>query len=298
MKIIQRRKIWYGISLSVIVPGVIALLLWGLPLGLDFRGGTLMEMEGVSDVAKTKQIIADQKIENFSVVEVSGGNLLMKSSVISEESHNKLKEAITKDFKNFKETRFETIGTAVSAEITRNAFLATLLASCVIIFYVAWAFRKVSHPIASWKYGVCAIIALIHDALVVIGTFAILGHFFEVEIDSSFVTAVLTVVSFSVHDTIVIFDRIRENLKKRWGEDFEEVINESIIEMLPRTLSTSFVIFVVLFSLLLFGGISIRYFALVLTIGIVAGTYSSIMDASPLLITWYNLEKRFKRKAD
>ncbi len=295
MNIIGRRKIWYFISLLVIIPGLFALIVWGLPLGIDFKGGTLIEIEGVSDISKVREIAQQNEFKDLSIAQAGQDKIIIRCAVLEKEKHENFKKVLLENFSSFQETRFETIGAAVSREITRNAILATILASVIIVFYVGWAFRKVSHPLSSWKYGVCAIVALIHDVLVVLGVFAILGHFFKIEVNSPLVTALLTVVGFSVHDTIVIFDRIRENLKKRWGTDFEQVVNDSIFEMLPRTLSTSFVIFLVLAALLIFGGETIRYFVLVLVLGVVTGTYSSIMDASPLLVSWYNFDQKRKK---
>jgi len=194
--------------------------------------------------------------------------------------------------RDIKENSFETVGPSIGQETKANALKAVLIASVAITLYIAFAFRKVSHPVSSWKYGVSAIIALLHDVLVVVGVFSILGVLFGIEIDSLFITALLTVMGFSVHDTIVVFDRIRENLKKSYNLKFEEIVNNSLLETMNRSLNTSLTVVIVLFSLLLFGGESIRWFIIALLLGIISGTYSSIFNASPLLIVWYEWERK------
>jgi preprotein translocase subunit SecF len=180
----------------------------------------------------------------------------------------------------------------IGKELRSAAFLQLILVSLGIIFYIAYAFRKVSKPVSSWRFGIAAIVALIHDLFIVIGAFSLLGHFGGVEIDSLFVTALLTVLGFSVHDTIVVFDRIRENLRIRAGQSLSEIINSSINQTLVRSINTSLTVIFVLLALLLFGGESIHNFVLALFIGIIAGTYSSIFIASPILIVWHNWELR------
>ncbi len=198
-------------------------------------------------------------------------------------------------FKGAKQEQFESIGPTIGAETTINAIWAVVVASLFIVLYITWSFRKIPKPASSFRFGVCAVIALVHDVLVVIGIFAILGHFFGVEIDSLFVTALLTVIGFSVHDTIVVFDRIRENLKRVSGLSFDQVVNESILQTLDRSLNTSLTVVLVLFALLLFGGESIRWFVVALLVGVISGTYSSIFNASPLLVLWQELSEKFKR---
>jgi preprotein translocase subunit SecF len=183
------------------------------------------------------------------------------------------------------EDRFETVGPAVSAETTRNALYATGLAALAILGYLTFAFRQVPKP---WRYGACAVIALLHDALLVLGLWAIFGRFFGLEVDSLFVTAVLTVIGFSVHDTIVVFDRIRENVHRFHGESFARIANFSVNQTLDRSINTGLATIFTLTALLLMGGGTIRNFVLVLLIGIVSGTYSSIFNATCLLVVWEN----------
>jgi preprotein translocase subunit SecF len=186
------------------------------------------------------------------------------------------------------------VGPTVSSTIATSAVISLVLVSLAIVFYIAFAFRNAPPPVSPWSFGIMAIVALLHDALFVLGVFSILGHFFGVEIDALFVTAILTVIGFSVHDTIVVFDRIRENLRRDKGS-FENVVNNSILETIARSINTSLTVILTLLALFLFGGQSIRMFVLALLIGVASGTYSSIFNASPLLVTWHNW--RLKRMA-
>jgi len=222
-------------------------------------------------------VLKEDKGEKFSVdrSEKFGGNV----------QYANYKE-LEKDFGKAEEVRVENIGPIIGAETTRNAFLAVIVASFAIIIYLALSFRKVPKPASSLRFGITAVIALLHDVLVLVGVFSLLGHFLKVEVDVLFVTATLTVIGFSVHDTIVVFDRIRENLPKHLSRRFEEVANISITQTLARSLNTSLTVVFVLLALLLFGGETIRWFVVALLVGIVSGTYSSIFNATALLVLW------------
>jgi preprotein translocase subunit SecF len=202
-----------------------------------------------------------------------------------EADHQKYKAALAKT--GFEELSFDSVGPAVSKDIARNAILSLLFVSIAIVLYIAYAFRNAPPPVSPWSFGFMAIAALLHDALFVLGVFSLLGHFLGVEIDALFVTAILTVIGFSVHDTIVVFDRIRENLRREKGT-FEQIVNTSILETVARSINTSLTVLLTLMALFLFGGQSIRLFVLALMIGIASGTYSSIFNASPLLVTLHN----------
>jgi preprotein translocase subunit SecF len=212
---------------------------------------------------------------------------------ITNDQREKILTGLKQQDANFVEQSFESVGPTVGAELKRKAIVAVILVLALIVLYVTWAFRKVSAgPVASWVYGVSAIVALIHDVVMVIGIFALLGHFFSIEVDSLFVTALLTVLGFSVHDTIVVYDRIRERIASAVGKTYEEVVNESLNQTLIRSINTSMTAILILFALVLFGGDSIRHFTLALLIGIASGTYSSIFVASPLLVVWEKLKRR------
>ncbi|MBI4089594.1 MAG: protein translocase subunit SecF [Candidatus Levybacteria bacterium] len=298
MDIVGRKNWYFGLSLLVLIPGIIAIFLWGLNLSIDFTGGsriTLALKENItnSHIEAVDKILKDQKIK-IAGIEKSDKLVIVRTVPIDQNQNNKFISALSKEFKDIREQEFETIGPTIGQETTLNALKAVGIASILIILYITWSFRSIPRPTSSLRFGICAIVALIHDVLVVVGIFAILGHFLGVEIDSLFVTAILTVIGFSVHDTIVVFDRIRENLKRMGSSNFHQTVNESIIQTIDRSLNTSLTVILVLVSLLLFGGESIRWFVVALLIGIITGTYSSIFVASPLLILWQELRNKNK----
>ncbi len=300
MNIIGKKNWYFLISLIVIIPGIISLALFGLNLSIEFSGGsrfTLSFPKEVSNekVAEVKNVFSENKIKILSA-EKSGKYVYIRSQPLSEKQDLLIIEKLKEKIGEFKQEQYETVGPIIGSEITLNAIKALIISSMLIVLYITWSFRKVPKPTSSFRFGVSAIIALIHDVLILLGVFSILGHFLQVEIDSLFVTAILTVIGFSVHDTIVVFDRIRENLKRMGGENFPKVVNDSILQTLDRSLNTSLTVVLVLAALLLFGGESIRWFVVALLVGIISGTYSSIFNAAPLLVLWQEiLQKRVKK---
>jgi len=295
MNIIGRKNYYFALSLLVVIPGIIALFLWGLNLSIDFTGGSRLTLSFKDEVKESvvqqvRKNFEDQRIKVASL-EKSKNLIFVRTDPMDQNQNSKLISSLSEDFKDVTQKEFETIGPIIGREIALNALKAVVIASVLIVLYITWSFRKVPKPASSIRFGVCAIAALIHDVLVVVGVFAILGHFFNVEIDSLFVTAVLTIIGFSVHDTIVVFDRIRENLRKSINTKFSEIVNDSILQTLGRSLNTSLTVILVLVSLLIFGGESIRWFVVALLIGIISGTYSSIFNAAPLLVLWHELRK-------
>lgn len=293
MNIMKYKKIWFGISLLIIIPGIISIALWGLKLGIDFTGGSLMEISGTQESDKVVEIVKKEGVQDPIIQKVSGSSLIIRSKELPEDKHRQVKKKLAEELK-VTETRFETVGPTVSRDITQKAFLLIAAASALIVIFLAYSFRKVPKPVSSWQFGVTAIIALLHDVLVMLGVFSILGHFLNVEIDSMFVVAALTVIGFSVHDTIVVFDRIRENLIKRGSDDFEQLANDSVLETFSRSINTSFLTFLVLLTLYLLGGSTTQVFVLALLVGIATGTYSSIFNAAPMLVVWQNWKRRKK----
>lgn len=298
MNIVGKRKLWFLISIILVVPGTIALFVWGLKPGIDFTGGQEMEITGTTNQSLAREIVGKAGVKDITVTTSGQDKLLIrysdKDSGDSEVIHQNIKTLLAQN--GISETAFSSVGPSVSRDITRNALLGVGLASLAILLYIAFAFRNAPPPVSPWSFGGTAIIALLHDALLLLGVFAILGHFFGVQVDALFVTAVLTVIGFSVHDTIVVYDRIRENLR-RLNKPFEEVVNISINETLARSLNTSITVILVLTAFFLFGGDSIKYFVLALLIGIISGTYSSIFNASPLLVVYNNWKiKRAAKK--
>jgi len=294
MDLIRYRKWWYLLSLLIIIPGTLSLAIWGLRPSIDFAGGTQIEFSGTTDKAAVEAIAKADNIDSPTIT-LSGGGLIFRTKTVDTVKQKALIDDVQAKVPGAKETQIDSVGPSISKELTQNAILMTIAACLVIIGYIAIMFRKVPKPANSWEFGAAAIIALLHDALVVLGIFSILGHFYNVEVDPLFITAILTVIGFSVHDTIVIFDRIRENLVRGSYPDFEKTVAVSVYEMLPRTINTSFLVWVILLVLFFFGGSSIKYFVLALLIGIFSGTYSSILNASPLLVTWEEFKAKRKK---
>jgi preprotein translocase subunit SecF len=298
MNIIKRRKIFYLISAIMLVPGIISLIFNGLHLGIDFTGGSRLELGQVTRIEKEEvQSIVEQHTPVITIQNTDENEYLIRTQAISQQKSDEILASIKAKDKDVKSLSFETVGSTIGSETTRKAFIAVLIASLLITAYIAYVFREVSKPLASWKYGVAAVIALLHDVIFVIGVFSILGALWNIEVDSLFITAVLTVMGFSVHDSIVVFDRIRENLKKELPLPFDEVVNVSLLETLNRSLNTSISTILVLFTLLLFSDGALRWFIFALFIGVLSGTFSSIFNASPLLVTWNEWDHKRKKSS-
>lgn len=292
---VGKRYVYFIISLIIIVPGVIALLVhWAqygepFPLAIDFTGGTNWEMTDISRVPTTDEVRAIYEKYGIRDAVPQPETLEGKPGVLirSGEIRPEVKEQIAADLRqilgNFTEVHFESAGPAIGAEVSRSALIAIGLASVAILAFLTYAFRKAPHP---FRYGAAAIIAMLHDVLVVIGLAAIFALFFGWQVDALFLTALLTVIGFSVHDTVVVFDRIRENLVRLGGMPFDAVVNHSIMQTLDRSINTQLVVLFTLVALAVFGGITIRQFVLTMIIGILSGTYSSIFNASQLLVVW------------
>lgn len=289
INIVGKRKLWFLVSFILVIPGTIALILWGLKPGIDFTGGQEMEISGKATQEELRDVVAKAGVKEITVTTSGENNLLVRYSDKdvgeTEQVHQNVRTLLQQN--GLSEVSFSSVGPSVSRDITRNALLGVGLASLAILLYISFAFRNTPPPVTSWSFGSTAIFAMLHDALFVLGVFAILGHFYGVQVDALFVTALLTVIGFSVHDTIVVYDRIRENLR-RLNKPFEEVANISINETLARSLNTSITVILVLLAFYLFGGESIRSFVLALLIGITAGTYSSIFFATPSLVAYNN----------
>lgn len=380
IKIVQRRKTWFALSAILISISIAALCVWGLKLGIDFTGGTLMEFsfeEKTLNSEEIKNVLEDLDIGEVNV-QFSNDSVLLRFKDVDEDTHqeiiraldlailgengneegdNNLEESIedideedadtliesisgirkamaadeigvvdeveesgievttdsgeeiyieseeidlesviaTSEKKSkIKEKRFDSIGPVIGNELKSTAVIAIVIALIAIVFYIGWAFRKVSRPVSSFKYGIIATITLFHDIIITLGVFAVLGHLYNIEVGIPFVAALLAILGYSVNDTIVVFDRTRENLIRSGHDEFESVVNKSVNETLIRSLNTSFTTLLVLTTLYLFGGETIKYFVIALIVGVSAGTYSSIFIASPLLVTWqkWSLKRR------
>ena len=291
LDLVGKRYYWFLLSLLVIVPGLVSLMLHGLNLSIDFTGGTLWELQMSRPVqpGEVRDVLAARGYPD-SIVQTSQDNVvLIRMKELKEGSPEKaeLAAALRERFGDFTELRIESVGPTLGTAIRNRAVIAVALASLGILAYIAWAFRNTNNP---FLYGIAAIIAMLHDVAVAVGSFSILGWLRGVEVDALFVTALLTIIGFSVHDTIVVFDRIRENLARRAAPTFEEIVNYSVVQTLVRSLNTSLTVVFTLLALFLFGGETIRYFVLALLIGVISGTYSSIFNASQILVVWENRE--------
>ena len=300
LNIIGKKNLYFLISLLVIIPGLISLFFWGLKLSIEFTGGSRMTLvfpQKVEQrtVEQIRNTLEEEQIE-VGTVQPSDNTAIIRTGPLNQEQNKTVITTLRDEVGEFEQESFETIGPTIGKETTQKAFYSLAIASVLIVLYIAFSFRKVPRPASSWRFGITAIIAVLHDVLLVLGLFSLLGHFYGVEIDSLFITALLTVIGFSVHDTIVVFDRIRENLLKVGGLSFADIANLSILQTLTRSLNTSFTTMLVLFTLLLFGGESIRWFILALLVGVASGTYSSIFNAAPLLVAWQEWDEKKKKK--
>lgn len=295
------QHIFLSFSGLLVLASIVVLALWGLRLGIDFTGGSLMETEfsGPRPPAEDVRVALEPLgIGAITLQPTGDAGLLARFRDVDEATHQKILAALRAMAEksgggNVSEKRFDAIGPVIGRELRDRAIWALLLTIAVIIAYIAWAFRHISEPVASWKYGVAAIAALLHDIVIPAGVFAALGHFKEVEIDALFITALLTILGFSVHDTIVVFDRIRENLRNlKRSEPYRDTVERSTRETIARSVLTSLTVLFVLSAVYMFGGASTQYFTLALIVGVVAGVYSSIFVASPLLVLWHSLTKK------
>ena len=289
--ILGQRKYFYIFSGTLMLLSIVALSVWGLKYGLDFTGGTLMEIRNEKVEIKNddlKSTLKEVGIEDAVITPTQNNAFLIRYANSSDEKNMEVLAKLREKFPDIQNTRLDYIGPSISSELKSKAVWALMVAVIGIALYIAYAFRKVSRPVESWKYGVGAVVALVHDVLITVGIFAILGHLFNIEIDSSFIAALLTILGFSVHDTIVVYDRTRENLLRSGsGEKFDETVNRSLNETMARSINTSLTVLVTLLAIFIFGGASIKNFTLALLIGITFGTYSSIFVASALIVDWW-----------
>ena len=296
--IVGKRYRWFGLSLLVIVPGLLALIFFGFPLAIDFTGGSLLDIQFQNtppQLAEVKAVFASFDSPDSQVQSVGTNGMEIRSKTMSDAQKNQIEAALREKFGPLVEQEFSSVSGSIGAEVVQRAAETVGIAALGIMAYLWYAFRQVPH---SFRYGVAAVIAMLHDVAVMIGAAAIFGKLFGWEVDSLYLTALLTVIGFSVHDTIVVFDRIRENPIRRRGEKFEKVVNHSIIQTLDRSINTQLTVLFTLLALVLFGGVTIRHFVTILMVGVFSGSYSSIFNAAQILVVWENREWRtwFRRK--
>ncbi|KKR47351.1 MAG: Protein translocase subunit SecF [Parcubacteria group bacterium GW2011_GWA1_40_21] len=279
-----------------------ALFVWGLNLGIDFKGGAIVEvsyLEGRPEISAVKENLDKLSLGSYSLQPAGSDSFILRSRVINDAERPLIQESFSlKGAEKVEVKRFNSIGPVLGKEAAIKSIISILIVIFCIVIFIAFAFRKVSEPVSSWKYGFIAIIALLHDVLVPTGVFAVLGYYYGYEIDTLFVTALLVVLGFSIHDTIVVFDRVRENLNLSRGyrekKSFDKIVGESVSQTFTRSINTSLTTVLALVALYIFGAESTKHFSLALIIGITAGTYSSIFLGSPLLVTFEKWQNRKK----
>ena len=295
--VIGRSKIWLTISGILIGASLISVAVFGLNIGIDFTGGALMDVT-FNEPVTIDQVRAVYETSELSatVQQSSDTEFLIRLEELSQETHTQLLLDLESEIGSFEENRYEAIGSVIGSELKATSVKAIIILLVLIVLYVAWAFRKVSEPVKSWKYGVLTIVAAAHDVIIPLGVFAVLGHFLGYEVNTAFVAALLTILGYSINDTIVIFDRTRENLvnNRNSAKPFDEIVNMSVAQSFARSINTSFTTLLVLVAIFLFGGETVKPFVLALIIGVLSGAYSSIFLASPLLVKW----EEWKRKRE
>ncbi len=300
MWVVKHRKIFYTISLLLVAACIVSLVIWGVKPGIDFTGGTLVEVSYPSGRPDQGAIVSQLSIiDRFASIRPAGEDgYIVRMKAIDQTEKVEVMDALSlKGSTQLVEKTFDSIGPVLGVEALRKSTVSIVLVILAIVLFITFAFRKVSEPVSSWKYGLTAIVALIHDVIIPIGVFSVLGHFFGYEVDTLFVTALLVVLGFSVHDTIVVFDRVRENLRHGSGKkSFEHIVGESISQTFTRSINTSLTTLLALTVLYFVGGDTTKHFSLALIIGIAAGTYSSIFVGSPLLVTIEKLSAKRKGK--
>ncbi len=289
MWVIKYRKFFYAVTLLIIIASAAALGAWGLNLGIDFTGGTIWKIAFKNTAPATDALNAaliKEGVEPSVTQPVGDKGFILRFRPMEEAQHQQALSALKTQFGNLDELEFSAIGPSIGKELRDKAVYAVILSILAVIVYIAWSFRKVEPVVSSWTYGVFTVAAMVHDVFLPLGVFAVLGHFLHYEITSVFVAAILTIAGYSITDTIVVFDRVRENLRKHTHDDFVELVAASLKQTLARSINTTLATVLVLLAIYFWGGDSIKHFALALIIGLVSGAYSSIFIASPLLVTW------------
>lgn len=292
--IISKTKYSYIFSIALSILSILAIFNWGLKFGIDFTGGTRMDIKFNQTVPTNQEItdaLKDSNLKSLTLQQTENNTVMIRYASEDDKVNQEVVQKIKTKYPDSQQLRVDYINASVSKELKSKSLWAIFFAVAGIMAYIAWAFRKVSYPVPSWKYGAGAVIALIHDILITTGVFSMLGHFKGIEVGIPFIAALLTILGFSVHDTIVVYDRTRENLLKSSSkEQFPDIVNKSLNETLVRSINTSLTVLITLLSIYIFGGDSIRDFSLALLVGVFFGTYSSIFVASALLVTSYKMQ--------
>lgn len=289
----SKKWLYFLISAIVIIPGLFSMFRWGLRPSIDFTGGTIWELKFDQDVSGKKDDVISTIQNNGGSVELfqssASKTYRLRLKFLTSDENKKILDALNKKYGKVEQIHFGTVGPTLGRELLEKTVIAVILASLTILIYIAIVFKN-------FQFGASAILAVLHDVLVVLGVFSLLGHFLGVEVDTLFVTALLTIMSFSVHDTVVVYDRIRESARRNPGADFTDLTNKAVTETLSRSLNNSLTIIFMLLALVLLGGLSVKWFAMALLVGTISGTYSSTFTAAPILVIWQRLKERRKKK--
>lgn len=296
MFIIKHKNLFIGISIALVIASIVLLSTMGLKFGIDFKGGAATEVSYTParpDVTLVQAAVAKLNIGEALIQPTNEDGYLIKTRNLTEPEHQELLKALVVDKTNtVEEKNYTSIGPSIGQELKHKAIWSIILVMLAIIFFIAYAFRKVSRPVSSWRYGFIAVVTLFHDVFITAGAFALFSHFRGTEVDTLFVVALLTVLGLSVSDTIVVFDRVRENLRLHMNEPFSATVGKSLSQTFRRSINTSLTVILVLISLYLFGPTTTKTFSLVLAVGLFFGTYSSIFLASPLLVIVENWQQK------
>jgi preprotein translocase subunit SecF len=301
MFIVKHRIYFYTVSILLMVVSIAAFFVWGLKPGIDFKGGSIVEIEYATSTRPTaeslKPALEALDVGEFSLRETGSSGFILRTQELTPAEHESVLAAFGGEASGATEKRFDSVGPILGKEALEKSLISIALVLLAIVLFITFAFRGVSKPVKSWKYGLIAIVALLHDVVIPIGLFSYLGHTMGLEVDTLFVTALLVILGFSIHDTIVVFDRVRENLKKHYGESkakksFETIVGESISQTFVRSINTSLTTIIAIVVLYVVGAEATKAFSLALLVGIIAGTYSSIFLGSPLLVTVYNWQEK------
>jgi len=290
---LKYKKIYFIFSGILILASLVCLTIFGLKPGIDFTGGSILEIEYIEERPSNQEI--KEALTSFDLGEIlvqptGEKGVILRMKDISEDTHQKILEKL-KENNELEEERFESIGPVIGQELKEKTKIVIALSLLTIVLYIAWAFRKISRPLPSWQYGIASLIVLSYDVLIPIGIFSVLGKFYGVQITIPVITALLTVLGYSINNTVVVFDRIRENLLK-YGGAYDEIVNNSLNQTLTRSINTSLTTLFVLVAIFFLGGETLKYFALALILGIISGTYSSVFLASPVLVSWLRWRKK------
>lgn len=289
---LKYKKIYFIFSATLILASLVCLIIFGLKPGIDFTGGSILEIEYIEERPSNQEIketLSDLDLGEVLVQPTEEKGVILKMKDISEDTHQEVIQKL-KENKELEERRFESIGPIIGRELKQKTKIVIILSLLAIVLYIAWAFRKISRPIPSWQYGIASLVALFHDVLIPLGILSVLGKFYGVQITIPVITALLAVLGYSINNTVVVFDRIRENLLRRAGT-YQEIVNNSLNQTLTRSINTSLTTLFVLVAIFFLGGVTLKYFALALILGIIAGTYSSLFLASPILVAWLRWRK-------